>query len=152
MASSTSQSIRDAVKTVIENLSLTGIGANSDIVIQKALSQKDQHRGDLPGILIAPFGNRIVAHDSNQRRDVTYPTAVICIQASNQDQDSNRDRFADWQEKILNAFEGSRLSGVSTVWQCDVDAFPEFDLRAFNELNIDAGGWLLKFRSREVRS
>jgi len=152
---STYKDILDAVQSTIQGLDLTGV-ADANVVIGK-VPVADKNQGDLfsslPAVLVAPFGTKQSPPNAgtNASDDITYPVLVATLEASNQSQTSNLDRGLQWHEDIMDAFISKRLSGVATVWNCIIDPRDVFDRGMFAR-NLDVGGMILRFVSREVRS
>ena len=138
------------VQTDVQGLSLTGI-VNENVVIHKVASERDRHMPGLPGIIIAESGAKTIQlTGSNVRDDIEYPVVIITIAPSNQDQDLNRSRNQTWHEAIISKFIHQHLTAVPSVWKCTINPRDVFDRTSFDR-NLDVGGVILRFTSRETR-
>lgn len=120
----------EAIKAVIQALSLTGIDSTNNILIRKVPRdiEKDMPPNvpavdltpaitPLPAILIAPIG----AEQSDPlagtlyRDQINYPIQILFYDQDNNDQELNADRYYLWRESVRRKLNNSRLSGVSEV-------------------------------------
>lgn len=148
--SATYTNILNAVKSTIQGLSLDGV-ASSNIVIGKVPTDRVGLLAATPGILIAPFGSSSVVGGTNINDDISYPVLIAMLQTSNTDQAANRDRALTWSGRISSVFRKSRLSGVPTVYQCNLTSDTKFDSSAFFTANVDVNVIQLQFINREAR-
>ena len=144
------ENILTEVAADIVDLSLSGITTSVDI--QKVPRKKSLASLSLPCCIVAPWGRKTVrgAGSPNTRDDIEYPVAVITIQASNEDQDTSRDRAERWHESILDAFIHQRLftDDDADVWTCMASPTEVFDPAAFGA-GYDVGGMILRFVARQ---
>ncbi|ANS03311.1 hypothetical protein [uncultured Mediterranean phage uvDeep-CGR2-KM19-C37] len=146
------KTILNTVQTDIQGLSLSGISSTS-IVQLKVPTDREVDFPALPGVLIAPFGAKRISPTggTNASDDIEYPIVIVTLQAGDADQDDNIDRSLQWHETIIGNFVHKRLSSPTSIYTCFVDPRDVFNAAAwFN--NYDAGGMVLRFLSREVRS
>jgi len=109
------EDILTTVKTAIEDLNLTGI-ADASIYIQKVPSTRNFQPSDFPAILIAPgTPKHNPALGTNLRDQIEYAVGVFIVDADQQNQTLNRDKYLTWYETIVKKFRTPRLSGVDTV-------------------------------------
>ncbi|QDT94363.1 hypothetical protein [Gimesia algae] len=109
------ESILTAVQTQIQGLDLTDI-PDASVYVQKVPSTRNFHPADFPAILIAsgtPKHNP--AKGTNLRDQIEYQVGVFIVDADDQDQTLNRDKYLTWYEEIVKSFRTPRLSGVSSV-------------------------------------
>jgi hypothetical protein len=125
---------------------------STSIIQVKVTTDRETDFPALPGVLIAPFGAKRIDPfgGSNISDDIEYPIVIVTIQESDADQDDNRNRSLSWHEDIIGQFIHKALSGVSGVSTCLVDPRDVFNPAAWFR-NIDAGGMVLRFLSREAR-
>jgi len=109
------ESILTTVKTQIESLDLTDITDDS-IIIQKVPSTRDFQSADFPAILIAPGTPKHNPKEgTNERDQIEYQVGVYIVDADNQNQTLNRDKYLTWYEDIFKKFRTPRLTGVNSV-------------------------------------
>jgi hypothetical protein len=136
----------------IRSLSLTCV-APTNVVIQKVATDRKRTLPALPGVLVSPFGAKVApaTAGTNRRDDIEYPVLVVTLAASNDSQTSDLERETDWHERIISTFIHQRLTGVSSVINCRIDPRDVFNPTAFFDKQLDAGGIILRFVSRETR-
>lgn len=90
---------------------------------------------------------------TNDRDDLGYPILVTFAMASNQDLDAGPDfaNFITWRERVMRRFRFQRLDGVPEIFYCRPEPQPILDADLFFDKNLDVGGILFRFISREVR-
>jgi len=112
----TLETILRTVQSEIQGLSLVDI-ADDHLHVQKVPSTRNFTASDFPAILIAPAGapkfNK--TGGTNLRDEIEYPVGVYIVDADNQDQTVNRNKYLNWYEIILKKFRTPRLSGVDTI-------------------------------------
>ncbi|MCA9013867.1 MAG: hypothetical protein KDA77_00925 [Planctomycetaceae bacterium] len=109
------ETILTSVKTQIESLALTDI-ADASIIIQKVPSTRNFTSSDFPAILIAPgTPKHNPALGTNLRDQIEYQVGVFIVDADQQNQTLNRDKYLTWYEEIVKKFRTPRLTGASTV-------------------------------------
>lgn len=109
------EDILTSVKTAIEGLTLTDISDDS-IIIQKVPCTRNFQSSDFPTILIAPgTPKHNPALGTNLRDQIEYQVGVFIIDADQQNQTLNRDKYLTWYETIVKKFRTPRLSGVDSV-------------------------------------
>lgn len=110
------ENILTTVKTEIQGLSLDGI-ANDHIYIQKVPTTRGFSSGDFPAVLIAPLGAPKLNPQAgtNLRDQIEYPVGTFMVDADNQNQTINRNKYLEWYEAIMKKFRTPRLSGVDSV-------------------------------------
>jgi hypothetical protein len=136
----------------IKSLSLTGI-SNSNVYTQKVATDRKKDVAALPAVIVAPFGSKVSPSTggTNTKDEIEYPVLVATLAAADEDQSTNLDRELTWHESILSKFIHQRLTGVTSVLTCRVDPKDVFDPNAFFGKNLDVGGLILRFISRETR-
>lgn len=109
------ETILTSVKTQIESLTLTDI-TDESIIIQKVPSTRNFTSSDFPAILIAPgTPKHNPALGTNLRDQIEYQVGVFIVDADQQNQTLNRDKYLTWYEEIVKEFRTPRLTGASTV-------------------------------------
>lgn len=110
------ESILTTVQSEIQGLSLADI-ASGDVHVQKVPSTRNFQSSDFPAILIAPAGAPKLnkTGGTNLRDEIEYPVGVYIVDADNQDQTINRDKYLTWYQQIVTKFRTPRLSGVNSI-------------------------------------
>ena len=109
------ESILTTVQSEIQGLSLTDI-ANDHVHVQKVPSTRNFTADDFPAILIAPATPKLNQNAGTNLRDqIEYQVGVFIVDADNQDQTANRNKYLTWYEEIVKKFRTPRLSGVASV-------------------------------------
>lgn len=109
------EDILTTVKSQIESLSLTDI-ADDSIIIQKVPSTRNFQRSDFPAILVVPATPKLNRNGgTNLRDEIEYQIGVIIVDADDQNQTLNRNKYLTWYEEIVKSFRTPRLSGVDSV-------------------------------------
>jgi len=109
------ETILTTVKSEIELLTLTDITDDS-IIIQKVPSTRNFTSTDFPAILIAPSTPRHNPKEgTNERDQIEYQVGVFIVDADQQNQILNRDKYLTWYETIVKKFRTPRLVGVDSV-------------------------------------
>lgn len=145
--------ILDAVVDEIQNLGLTDI-APGNVKRMKIARDRKADLPTKPGVIVSTFGSKEIpaTGGTNLSDDKFYPVAVVTLQSSENSQTANAERHLTWLEAIEGKFINKRLSGASTVQTCNIAPRDTFDPSSFVTKNVDAGGMVLRFRSREVRT
>jgi len=109
------ESILTTVKSEIELLIMTDIGGDS-IIIQKVPSTRNFTSTDFPAILIAPGTPKHNPKEgTNERDQIEYQVGIFIVDADQQNQTLNRDKYLTWYETIVKKFRTPRLAGVDSV-------------------------------------
>lgn len=159
---STLYNILFAVRDAIRGMSLTGIPKASVVVTKRPTNEpKDLPSEKYPCILVAPFGPETIdpAGGTNQRDDINYPVLVAILDNNQQaiahgtaeDVGSNLDQILQWRETIRKGFHLSRLTGIDSVYQIQVQPQQIIDLGAWDSRRLTASALLLRVFSRETR-
>lgn len=140
------------VSTDVKALALTGI-TNTNVLILKVATDRKQNVPALPAIVISPFGAKSSPSTAgtNARDDIEYPVLIATLAASNESQTSDLDRELTWHESIMSAFINQPLNGVASVFTCRVNPQDVFNPAAFFDKQLDVGGTVFRFVSREAR-
>ena len=122
---------RDAVRTKIATLTLTGIDA-ANIVTRKVPVDRNL---TLPGIVICAFGQETFWSEGNSYTSVGYPVAVVIHEASNQVYTAD-DTELTWRQTIFDAFHKKGGAVVSGAEKVEVECGPIIDLPAWEQANL----------------
>jgi hypothetical protein len=144
------ETILQEVQSAIQNLSLSGI---SGVDIQKLPRRSALGSVTLPAVIVSPWSSkRIRTSGPNVRDDIEYPVIVVTVQASNEDQDTNRNRHEQWHETIIARFAHKRLytNSSADVYQCLVDPSTTFSESGFGA-GYDVSAVMLRFVARQSR-
>lgn len=150
MASSRQKTIEEAVVTVIQGLSLTGV---MSVNVQRLVSSQDVaiEGVQFPAIRVAMTGRETMdpSAGTNQSDELVYPVAVYMLDVANQDQQakSGGDTWLYWRELIAKAFHNKRLSAVSTSLKCVVQPM-EIHSREAWKSNIWLSGLVVNVHCR----
>ena len=146
---STYEAIKAGVNLAIQGMGLPGI-TSANVVVGKVARDRKDLLPNLPGILIANYGNKAPVGGTNLRDDIPYQVLIAAVQASNQDQLLRADLITYWIEKIGSYFRKQPFPSVPSVYTCDVMQDVNFDVGSFGN-NVDVSLLVLKFISRESR-
>ncbi|WP_339730095.1 hypothetical protein [uncultured Gimesia sp.] len=144
------ETILTTVKTQIESLALTDI-VDDSIIIQKVPSTQNFTSADFPAILIAPGTPK---HNptlgTNLRDQIEYQVGVFIVDADEQNQTLNRDKYLTWYQEITKKFRTPRLSGVASVVNSYVTPGAVVDPSWFEVGEYHAGMilWFVSWESR----
>lgn len=144
-----------AAQTVIQSLSLLGVGGN--VIVRKLPLDRGLGAGrlnSLPAVLLTPERESMnPAAGVTGLDDVVYGVRVTVIAADNQESTlaANLDIYSLWREQIARAFRNQRLSGVPEVINAYVDPAEPLDFDAWQD-NLYVAALLLRFVSREPRA
>lgn len=139
-----------AVQSVIQGLALSGLLSASVIVRKFPHHNKDTD--PLPAIVISTHLPTQHGASTNLSDDVIYPVTVNFVSASNANNTVNQERMLAWRQAVRKAFHQKRLSGVPSVWNCNVPPSPPFDPAWFIGGMRDVSPLTLNFISREQRN
>ncbi|WP_298865111.1 hypothetical protein [uncultured Gimesia sp.] len=144
------ESILTTVKSEIELLTLTGI-ADDSIIIQKVPSTRNFTSTDFPAILIAsgtPKHNP--KEGTNERDQIEYQVGVFIVDADQQNQILNRDKYLTWYETIVKKFRTPRLAGVDSIVNSYVSPGAVVDPGWFEAGEYHAGMtlWFISWETR----
>ncbi len=154
-ASSTYFQIAEAVQTVIRALGLADMPSESVLIVKLSLKRRIEDDAALsyPGVLITTGRDAIPAgQGSNLQDDYIYNITVTLLDSDNQERtlQVNHDKYLLWRQQVEKAFNQKPLSGVSSVYNCQVQP-GDAVLPAGWAKNVYAAALLLKFTSRETR-
>ena len=121
-----------AVKAVIEALELE---AAPEVKVRK-FGDFRLESGDTPQQLIIVSTALATSHvpATNISDDITYPVTVTLFSQSDANLTQNHQRMLMWRERIRKAFHQNRLSGVSSVWMCNIPPSPPFSAAWFGKI------------------
>lgn len=145
------ESILMTVQSEIQNLNLTDI-ANDHVHIQKVPSTRNFLAADFPAILIvAGTPRHNPAQGTNLRDQIEYQVGIFIVDADNQNQTANRDKYLSWYEAILKQFRTPRLAGVDTIVNSYVAPGLVVDPSWFEAGEFHAGItlWFISWETRE---
>ena len=132
--------ILEAVKATIQSLALEEIGTGR---VHNKLLPTD--RGITPPAVVVSLWDKEGLEGGNFEDDwTTYPVLVTFLMVKNQDLTLRKPELA-WREKVVAAFRPGRLSGVPSVWRCQIEPQPIIDMRLFLDSQLFAGAVLLRF-------
>ena len=83
--------------------------------------------------------------------EVVYPVRVMMFDTRGKDTAEKRSKRFQWRRRIRQAFLNQRLTGVSEVFDCDVQMKVIVDPPTLELYDKLVGGLVLKFRVRETR-
>lgn len=147
MASSLYRSILDAMKTVIDGLSLT----HADSRAVTVLVRKRPHDGEKWNRDITlSHSEATPGIGTNQDEDVGYGVRVTIVGASHGGSSEDQDRFMHWEQSIRNAFWGKRLSGVTEVWHCRYEPAKPLADGPYLKDNRDVSEFTIRCWTREL--
>lgn len=152
MAASDTQTILEAMQTVIVAGVGTGSGATHEITSAKIVIAKlpwVENDGNLPGIILTPVPEQ-EKPATNASDDIGYGVQVTIAQTSNRDLTANADRAYYWRETIMGLFRQKRLSGVSNSYIATIEPKPVIDPTAFSNL-FDATAFVVRVWTRKQR-
>jgi hypothetical protein len=136
----------DAIVTVIQSLSLTGI-ESSEVTARKVARDAAQVRR---GIQVA-FTTDSVGGGTNERDDIGYGFIVTCCQGTSRGDTDDLDRVTLWRQQIRRAFHNQRLSGVNEIYICTVSPGDQFIPKELRKHN-DVSALYVRCWSREQRT
>lgn len=139
-----------AAKTVIEGLELPGLPTTSILV--RKLPHHDPKIDPKPAVVISTHLPTQHTPATNLSDDVLYPVTVNFVSASNAHNTLNQGRMISWRERVRKAFHQKRLSGVDSVWICNIPPSQPFDPAWFVGGMRDVSPLTLNFISREQRN
>ena len=108
---------------------------------------------ELPAIVVSlpPNSQETFEPATNMEDDIGYPVLVSFLAASNQDLEVD-DRLTTDREVVLSKFRFQGIMGVTDmVYFCRPEPFPVIDMSLFQQANLDVGGFILRFISRQTR-
>jgi hypothetical protein len=145
----------EAVQTVIQGLGLSGV-TSANVVIRKFQHLKASDAAKLktsaePTVAISTHLPVSQAAASNLRDDIVYPVTVGLFAPANADLESNQARMLLWRQLIRKAFINQRLSGVDSVWTCQIPPSQPFHEAWHIGGMTDHSPMTLNFISRETR-
>lgn len=109
------ESILTTVQSQIQGLNLTDI-PDASVYVQKVPSTRNFLPANFPAILIVPATPKLNrTGGTNLRDEIEYQIGVIIVDADDQNQTLNRNKYLTWYEEIVKSFRTPRLSGVSSV-------------------------------------
>lgn len=141
---------------------------DANVVIKKTTKDRERIEVGLPGILIAPGNTENIptTGGTNIRDDIGYPVEVMMFDAHRQqsfdnlpvdaeeghpDQEYHFDDRLQWRDTIRKLFIRQRLTGVDTVFTCEVEPLAIVDANEFLKRNLWVSALVLRFWSREAR-
>ena len=147
MASSLYRSCADAMKTVIDALSLAHVdGRLVTVTVRKRPHNNGKWERDIT-----------LSHDAprpgigtNQDEDLGYGVRVTIVGASMSHSSEDQDRFMYWEQLIRNAFYGKRLSGVTEVWCCDYEPAKPLADGPYQKDDRDVSEFIIRCWTREL--
>ena len=159
--------ILTTVQTAIQALSLDGINSGN-IELVKVNPERETVLPGIPGILILPIGEEGIPIDGGtlRRDDVGYPVGIIMIDIDRQSSETGTPADADegtvdqdyafntkllWRERIRKKFIRQKLTGVASVYNCEIEPDVVVDPTALLGDNLWMGTLVLRFLSRETR-
>jgi len=143
-----------AVQQTIRDLDLAGVADESVVVLKLPLLRALAARSvSLPAVLITPGQTKAAAGGDNVQDDTDLGCRVLIVVADNQERtgQANLETMSGWVERVRRAFHNKRLSGVSSVYTCEVIPGDTVDPTAW-EFNYLASGMTVVCRSREKRA
>jgi hypothetical protein len=140
----------EAVQAAIQALALTGIDSDNVKVRKFPHFRKDMDT--LPLVLVTTHLPVTTTPATNKKDDITYPVTISLFAQSDANQTSNQERMLLWRESIRKAFHQSRLTGVTSVWMCNIPQSQPFNEAWFIGGMKDQSPLTLNFISRELRS
>lgn len=149
-ASSQHMACAVAVKEAIQALDLAGVDPDNVKVRKFPHFRKDLDT--LPLVLVTTHLPVTTAPATNLRDDITYPVTVSLFAQSDASQTLNHKRMLLWRETIRKTFHQKRLSGVDSVWTCNIPQSQPFNEAWFIGGMKDQSPLTLNFISRELRS
>lgn len=147
------EKILTQVQSDVQALALTGIGSG-DVVIQKAPDDKKRTAASgLPAVLITPYAaeSKNPRDGTNASDDTEHPILVALLDADDRSQTANRNRDLLWREQVAGEFHNKRLD-VAGVYTCSADPLNTIGENAWFDKGLFISGYVLKFRSRIVRT
>jgi hypothetical protein len=136
--------ILDAVQARIRALLLDGVDSDNIVVRQVATERGLTY----PAVVVAK--QKITpGKDWLSSYDKTYGVITAFLAADNQAVEVNR-AYSKWLEQIYGAFHHRRLSGVPTVYTCEIVPDDEIDREGWDKQRF-LGLLILRFTSRKLR-
>ncbi len=139
-----------AVQTAIRSLDLPDVLAANVKVRKFPHFRKDTDT--LPLVLVTTHLPVTTSPATNLRDDINYPVTISLFDQSDANQTLNQGRMLVWRERIRKHFHQSRLSGVDSVWMCNIPQSQPFSEAWFIGGMKDMSPLTLNFISRESRS
>ena len=144
-----------AVQAAIRGLALDGL-ASANVLVRKFPHLRDTDAAKLkasalPTVVISTHMPVSQAASTNLSDDVSYPVTVSLFVPANGNLTSNQQRMLNWRETIRKHFHQKRLSGVASVWTCQIPPSPPFHEGWFIGGLKDHSPITLNFISREQR-
>jgi hypothetical protein len=135
----------EAVKDVVDGLGLQHRGVSVPVVVRK-LPAVEEQLDSVPMVCVYPERDDLEWFSFRSQVSV-YPVGVAVVRPA----DGNlamESTAAAWREDIRDAFRSPRLSGVSEVWDADVEPGEPLDERLYSK-NYDYMTLLLRFKATE---
>lgn len=145
-ATSKHKQIADAVADVIVALDLDGIEEKVHV-----FWGADTEAVNLPAVFVCPIGQKSYEYATNERDDHLWPISVYIVGRKSIRDPSLMDESLVWREAIEKAFISQRLSGMSSVFYCELDGVPIVDPEWATRYSMLVSPIRLRFRTRETR-
>ena len=128
---------------------LAAIANVPPIVIRKRpiLLQEDT----LPLIIISPGQDSIGDEAFNNTVEYNYSVEVSVIQAGNRIYEADVATLFDLRENIRNQLFQPLLGGAVTVYDCQLETNPAFEVVSGQASNYDISGMVITYKSVETR-
>jgi hypothetical protein len=128
---------------------LAAIPSVPTIVIRKRpiLLQEDS----LPLIIVSPGQDSIGDEAFNNTVEYNYSVEISIIQAGNRVYEADVATLFDLRENIRNRLFQPLLGGAATVYDCQLETNPAFEVVSGQASNYDISGMVITYKSVESR-
>lgn len=132
--------VRDRVKALPK--------ANNCVIRKRPiLLQEDS----LPVIIISPGQEQVAEEAFNNTVVYNYSVEISIIQAGNRVYEADVATLFDIRQSIRNALFQPLLDGAVTVYDCQLETNPAFEVVTGQASNYDISGMVISYKSVETR-
>mgnify|MGYP006282682751 CR=1 FL=1 len=132
--------VRDRVKSLP--------GANNCVIRKRPiLLQEDL----LPLIIVSPGQEQVGEEAFNNTVEYNYSIEISIIQAGNRIYEADVSTLFDLRQSIRNSLFQPLLDGAVTVYDCELETNPAFEVVTGQASNYDISGMVITYKSVETR-
>lgn len=137
----------DILKSVKERIVVLPNAVNCVIRKRTILLQEDT----LPLIIVSPGQETIGAEAFENTVEYLYSIEISIIRAGNRVYEADVQTLFDLRQSIRNALFQPLLSGAATVYDCELETNPAFEVVSGQASNYDISGMVITYKSVETR-
>jgi hypothetical protein len=140
----------------IRGLDLTGI-VDDDV---RVLSVPTTRSADVatsgrkvkyPCIFLAPFGTEELPEAETSTNDLVFPVLVVILDAANQEQTKNLDRWLQWRQDIFDHFHENAFAAISGSHRSTVQPLAIIDSQKWRDDNLFVSGLVINHQVTKQR-